>query len=92
VKSLYSPGFVAATPAATHRFQINVFRAFIVTLTQHINHRALTLSGRGAVVRAGFGKAPLTATMKQGQSAIANLRPNGCPAHEDRLPPGEGGA
>jgi hypothetical protein len=92
VKSLYSSNFVAATPAATHRFQTHISRAFIVTLTKHINHRALTLAGRGAVVRVGFGKAALAATMKQGQSSIPSLRPNGCWGYEDRLPPGEGGA
>jgi len=92
VKSLYSSGFVAAAPAATHRFQTHISRAFIVTLNKHINHRALTLAGRGAVVRAGFGMAPLAATMNQGQSSLPSPRPDGCWGDEDRWPPGEGGA
>jgi hypothetical protein len=90
VKSLYSPAFVAAKPAATHRFQTHISRAFIVTSLSRITHDSLTLSGQCAFVRVGFGKSVFA--MKQRPTNLTPRATHGSLGHEDRLPPGEGGA
>ena len=89
VKSLYSPGLVAATTAAQTDLTSTSTEAFIVTSLGHITHHALTLSGQCAFVRVGFGK---SVAMKQRQANPSLRALNGSLGREDWLPPGEGGA
>jgi hypothetical protein len=94
VKSLYSPGLVAATAAAQTDFKPTSSEAFIVTSLGHITHHALTLSGQCAFVRVGlgkdFGKSVVTMRQRQANPGLRAL--DGSSSEEDWMPPGEGGA